>query len=521
MSSVVEIDSAQTERRICADLRRRFQTAREIRTVRHATYFDTFEWRLHRDGSSLSEWRDGDEPVICWRDKDGRLLHRMLGAPLPGFAHQLPEGAFRDALVSHVDARRMFPVVRVELRTTELRILDENRKTVARALFERGFARGPEKGDPRRRLPGTLTVSPLFGYEREARQVTRYVEKELDLRSTEPSQLLRALAALKRHPGGPTPQEKIKLDPAMRAADATRMILLRLFDVMRLNEDGMRRDLDSEFLHDYRVAVRRTRAALGQLKRVFPPASLERFSSDFKWLGNLTGPTRDLDVYLLKLPGYRALLPPELREDLDPLEALLLKRQRTEQRRLVAGLKTRRYSALLRDWPKFLASDRTQSETACDADRRVHELASRRILRLYRRVLKLGRRAIESPSVERMHRLRLECKKFRYLLEFFADLYDKAQIRRAIGTLKQLQDNLGDFNDLDVQQRALSSFASELSSGHSASERTLIALGRLVERLAAEQERLRQEFRARFERFATSPNQRRMRQLIAGAEDSA
>ena len=37
----------------------------------------------------------------------------------------------------------------------------------------------------------------------------------------------------------------------------------------------------------------------------------------FRWLGQVTGPTRDLDVYLLKLPGYAEFLPPEARGDLD------------------------------------------------------------------------------------------------------------------------------------------------------------------------------------------------------------
>ncbi|MFC1662475.1 CHAD domain-containing protein, partial [Gemmatimonadota bacterium] len=42
---------------------------------------------------------------------------------------------------------------------------------------------------------------------------------------------------------------------------------------MRANEVGMLKNLDSEFLHDFRVAVRRTRSGLTQLKGVFPPSA--------------------------------------------------------------------------------------------------------------------------------------------------------------------------------------------------------------------------------------------------------
>ena len=46
----------------------------------------------------------------------------------------------------------------------------------------------------------------------------------------------------------------------------------RSLQTLRINEDGVRKDLDSEFLHDFRVAVRRTRSALSQIKGVFPAA---------------------------------------------------------------------------------------------------------------------------------------------------------------------------------------------------------------------------------------------------------
>ena len=41
----------------------------------------------------------------------------------------------------------------------------------------------------------------------------------------------------------------------------------------------------------------------GQLKHVFPSDSVEHFSTEFSWLGRLTGPPRDLDVLVLSLQG--------------------------------------------------------------------------------------------------------------------------------------------------------------------------------------------------------------------------
>ena len=52
----------------------------------------------------------------------------------------------------------------------------------------------------------------------------------------------------------------------------------RVLAAMRRNTDGARQGLDTEFLHDLRVAVRRTRAALAQYREVLPAATTERLA---------------------------------------------------------------------------------------------------------------------------------------------------------------------------------------------------------------------------------------------------
>lgn len=69
----------------------------------------------------------------------------------------------------------------------------------------------------------------------------------------------------------------IPLDPQLCADAAMRRILLALLEAMEVNETGTIANLDTEFLHGFRVAVRRTRSVLGQMKTVFPPATLIRF----------------------------------------------------------------------------------------------------------------------------------------------------------------------------------------------------------------------------------------------------
>ena len=76
----------------------------------------------------------------------------------------------------------------------------------------------------------------------------------------------------------------------------------------RDNLPGTLDDIDSEFLHDLRVAVRRTRrcsASSGASTR----DRLQHFRDEFKRLQAITGDLRDLDVYLLDFDDLRASLP--------------------------------------------------------------------------------------------------------------------------------------------------------------------------------------------------------------------
>ena len=89
------------------------------------------------------------------------------------------------------------------------------------------------------------------------------------------------------------------------------------------------------------------------------------------------------------------------------------------------------------------------SRTACEA-----ELSRRR-----RKIKKRGR-AIPELAPRRRHKLRIAAKKLRYAAEFFTKLYSggaaKKRRKALLGTLKSLQQALGDLNDI-AAERALGS----------------------------------------------------------------
>lgn len=111
----------------------------------------------------------------------------------------------------------------------------------------------------------------------------------------------------------------------------------------------------------------------------------------------------------------------------------------------------------------------------------------------------------ETPA-ETLHRIRIDCKKLRYLMEFFRSLYEEDASRSLIGELKRLQDNLGEFNDLEVQQGTLRRFAHEMQDDGVAPADCLLAMGRLLGLLDERQARERRRFAECFERFDSERN---------------
>ena len=88
------------------------------------------------------------------------------------------------------------------------------------------------------------------------------------------------------------------LDPAMLGTAAVARVLGAYFRTLDANESGVVADLDIEFLHDFRVATRSSRSVLNRMREVFPEREHEKARSDLAWLGKITGPKRDLDVFL-------------------------------------------------------------------------------------------------------------------------------------------------------------------------------------------------------------------------------
>jgi CHAD domain-containing protein len=371
----------------------------------------------------------------------------------------------------------------------------------------------PGSGEEVTLLP-RLHLLPLKGYGREEKKVTSLLGPRFALEPDPRTELEVACLASGRTPGDYSSEFRLVLDPESAANEAAKRIHTELLRVMVANVEGILEDWDIEFLHDFRVALRRARSAITQLKGIFPAAAVQPLAEELQWLGTRTGPARDLDVYLLKIPEYRSALHARTQEELEPLIRLLEEKRRREHRGLRACLRSKRFRLLLEDWQAFLDGPSASETELPHAHRPIREVASEQILRAFSRAVAKGERIGPKAAAKALHRLRIDCKKLRYLMTFFQSLYPRDALTVLIKELKLLQDHLGDFNDAQVQREALRRFADELLATGAGPPATLMAMGQLMGQMEGTQARERNSFQEAFARFSRVENRERFQALF-------
>jgi CHAD domain-containing protein len=542
---VAEDGARPVPERIRAALEPRYTVIQEASRRTRQVWLDTFDWRLHAAGLTLRQVTGPPSAELVLTTCAGEpLLTATPPRPIrwPGRLQELPDGALRDRLAPVLDVRALLPQARTVSVQTRLKVLDGELKTVARITVECAAIAQPGTAQPSTAQPNTaqpstgplpsrLLVTPVRGYDVAARRAARLLATADGFTTASEPAVLAVLAAAGRTPGDYTGAVDVTLRPATPAREAVAAVLLQLAGTIEANVGYVLRDVDTEFLHDLRVAVRRTRSALKLAGDALPAGLADRFGPEFKWLGDLTTPTRDLDVYLSGFGQLTARLHAAAPGDLEPFHDYLAARRATEQRKLARGLRSARFTKLMADW--LAALEKAAAPGPARVGRlRISTLAADRIALAYQRVAKRGKAittgaAADGPPAEDVHALRKRGKELRYLLEFFGSLYEPAALRRAVKDLRGLQDCLGDFQDAEVQRNTIREFAVWTVERHGRATRaravraraaarqrrgtgrqaaaelaaTLLALGELTGGLQAEQDRARAEVAGRFGRF--------------------
>jgi CHAD domain-containing protein len=470
---------------------------------------DTADRRLNRAGLRLEVREcDGLELVLTG---EGSAAAHVVVSSIPRFPADLPSGPFRSRLAAVTDVRVLLPVLRVTAsRSAALRHNGAGKVVASVTMYEQ------VRSDDHDVARCTIEVDELAGYAKHATNA-REALAEIGLSRLDGDTLTLAAAAVGAHLAGALDPTNVPLEPTMPAIVGFRAVLAALTDTIAANWQGTIEQLDPEFLHDLRVAVRRTRTVLAEGKKVLAPDIAERAEERFAWLGAMTGPARDLDVHLINWTTDTHHLAGHVVLALEPVHSLLERRCECAHETLARVLGSDEANELMTTAATWWRDDARHDQPGVDGDRLLGKIVAKRIARAHANLVKRGRLIDPASPPERIHDLRKHAKRLRYLLECFAGLLDDAPRKAFVRRLKVFQDNLGEHHDAAVHAATLRTISEELHAGGAAPE-TMLAIGQLIAQLDQRRTATRIDFAERFAAYDTKATQRDLDAALAGAK---
>ncbi len=257
------------------------------------------------------------------------------------------------------------------------------------------------------------------------------------------------------------------LEPDMSSGAALRAILSHGLSVLLANTEALHEGRDPEFVHQARVALRRMRSALRLLDRKhrdFP----EPLANELRWVGQTLGAARDWDVLVEStLPAMVTAAPAALRTRMRTLHRRATRRRDQEHRKAVAALSSARFARLAL---RLQAWTMTPAPKGGRLARRAPKVLARAHARLFD-----AARIFAALSPQRRHRVRILAKRLRYALDVMSVALPAEPTERYVKALAELQDVLGQLNDVAVARVALPQVGASAAI-HASAQQWLLAI---------------------------------------------
>jgi len=319
-------------------------------------------------------------------------------------------------------------------------------------------------------------------------------------------------------PGHPS-KTMIELSESLTAREAALKIIDSLLGTAEKNAEGIKNDIGTDFIHDFRVSLRRLRTLMGQFKQVFPKDTVDSIRNGLSSLGRISNSSRDLDVYLARKSEYMEMLPKRMRPHLDVFFKRLDESRKKEFGAMQGELDSETYKSTMATLHELIKNSTRLPETR-NSREPAKLLASRFILKKFKNIILDGSDISDETSDNDIHRLRISCKHLRYLIEFFSSLFPCRETSQILRQMKQLQDRLGAYNDLSVQQRYLNSHIETYGRGEKDSVPFLKSLRNLIAELDFEKDSEQIAIVKKMSRFCSRRNIRKFKQLFSSEKTS-
>jgi len=235
--------------------------------------------------------------------------------------------------------------------------------------------------------------------------------------------------------------------------DALMHVFGKLLDDINFYRGKLLTGGDDEDLHQLRIACRRTVVLMGEFRLLYEEESFLEHRTGLKNLISISNTKRDMDVLVSELTKLEGEIEVSLyQEAMNILKEHVEKILQREHNSIIEHLKSEVCTNVLMEWKNYI-TDTNRTNISIYGRYPIDSLSKYVI---FQRFLKIKKRIkILDPkhdASETLHKLRIEYKKMRYLLESFGQLYEKKEIKKLLKEMKKLQDVLGLFHDSHQQK---------------------------------------------------------------------
>jgi CHAD domain-containing protein len=416
-----------------------------------STYFDTADRRLLRRGLTLR--RRVESGASHWSlslpQLEGRLAVEADGGPVPP-----PE--LYELLTAFLGGRKLGPAATLRTRRNGVRVRN-------------GAGEADVSADEVAILEGSREVDGFGELEVELVTGDETLLDVLERRLHEAGARKNACEVNVERALGTVPPAAA--EPPAPDAPPFEHLLFQIrtqYEEIVRHDPGVRLGLDSEEVHDMRVAIRRLRAMLRAARDMLAPESSEPLRAELRWLGGELGPLRDADVFIEYLREERDALDERDRSGADELVRLVEEDRHEAHQRAIQALRTPRYLALLDELERMARAPRVRSASVP-----LDGIARRE----FRKLRKAARHTDASSPDDQVHALRILGKRARYAAELAATAVGE-RAEAFVKESKRFQDVVGEHQDAVVAEEHLREL--QRRGGQAAA----FAAGRLVERQA-------------------------------------
>jgi inorganic triphosphatase YgiF len=427
-----------------------------------SVYFDTKTQKLRRSGLMLRVRRIGKRHIQTIKAvRDSQLFERdewewEIPGAMPDL--RLARGTALERLLSNKLRQRLQPIFETRVRRTSYELIDDGRDVLMT------LDKGRIVSDKRSEAISEIELELERGRADDLFDIARQLVDKIPAQLAIESKSERGYRLLEGEDTAPVRAARVNLRPGVTTADGFRIIGQACLRQIVGNLPALRAG-EPEGVHQMRVGLRRLRAAMSLFGDILRDPETAAIKQEVKWLTNQLARARELEVLVtqvvapIKQRNARWAGLARISHDLAVQRAAAIARAKEA----VQSVRFRRFLIAVAAWLETGQWSKPQDELIRDrAESPLATLAAAELARRWKKLRKKGR-ALRELDPRGRHKVRIQAKKLRYAAEFFADLFSGKRASRQrkafMARLKDLQDCLGDLNDIVVHEQLITANA--------------------------------------------------------------